>query len=402
MRYRLHLAALALLCAAAPLSAQRAADRVEFTQSLFSGREQYENFGRVDELFPVAQVQAAKKPKAWQAGRATPLPATFVHKGKTVTTAQFLSETDTSALLVIKDGKIRYEQYWLGSGPKVRWMSMSVAKSVTSMLVGAAVAEGKIVSVDDLVTRYLPEFKDTAYDGVRIKDVLQMSSGAYWREDYADLTSSIGALAATLATGDSFAAFPPTLKKREHAPGTFNRYNSAETIVLGMLVERVTGQSLAQYTQAKLWQPLGAESNAFWIVDNKGTAMSFGGFNATARDYARLGELFRLKGKWKGKQVLPAKWVHDSVTPDAPHLMPGKRANSDSDMGYGYQWWVPGGKDGDFSAIGVYNQFVYVNPNSRMVIVKLSANSSYGQTNDDSSWREWETMALFRSIAKTF
>jgi CubicO group peptidase (beta-lactamase class C family) len=404
MRIRIAAAhgSVALAMFAAPVLAQPVANRVEFSESLFSGREQYENFNRIDAFYPVAQVAAATQPQPWPRAAARRLPASFRFNQRKVDSQTFLKETDTAALLVIKDGKIRFEQYWLTGGPQVRWMSMSVAKSFTSTLLGLVIADGKIGSVEEPITKYLPEMAGTAYEGVRIKDALQMSSGAFWREDYSDRASSIFVLAEAMATGSPFAAAPQSITRREHPPGTFNRYNSAETMVLGMLIERATGQRLADYMQAKLWQPLGAESNAYWIVDNTGAAMAFGGLNATARDYARLGELFRLGGKWQGKQVLPAQWIRDSITPDAPHLMPGKRSSSDSDMGYGYQWWIPGGGQGDYSAIGVYNQFVYVNPKARMVIVKLSANSGYGQTNDDTSWREWETITLFRAIAKTF
>jgi CubicO group peptidase (beta-lactamase class C family) len=157
---------------------------------------------------------------------------------------------------------------------------------------------------------------------------------------------------------------------------------------------------IATYMHDRLWEPLGATSHAYWVTDDSGMAMAFGGLNATARDYARLGELYRLHGKWGNRQLVPANWVEASITPDAPHLMPGKRSNSDSDMGYGLQWWVPGGGDSqDFSAIGVYNQFIYVNPREHVVIVKLSANHDYGRVNDDSSWREHDHMAMFRALA---
>lgn len=380
-------------------SGNRASTRAEFVGSLFTGKEQYENFSRISELFPVAQVAASTRPQPWSQGKPIALPRTVVSQGQNLDVAGFLGETDTAALLVIKDGRIRYEHYWLTGGPQVRWMSMSLAKSFTSALVGMAVADGRIANVSDPVTRYLPELKGSGFDGVPIKDILQMSSGTGWSEDYSDAQAPIFRLAHLMATGGSFAAFPATLR-RDIQPGTFNRYNSTETMVLGMLIERVMGKPIARLTAERLWQPLGATSSAFWLTDDMGMAMTFGGFNATARDYARLGELYRLGGVWKGRRILPESWINQSTTPDAPHLMPGKRANSDSDMGYGYQWWIPGGTtDIEFSGIGVYNQFVYVNRTRGTVIVKLSANSSYGLTNDDRSWREHDHMALFRTLS---
>jgi len=127
--------------------------------------------------------------------------------------------------------------------------------------------------------------------------------------------------------------------------------------------------------------------------------MAAGGLQVVARDYAKLGQLYLDGGRWQGRQIVPEAWVHDSVTPDAPHVMPGH--NPDYPLGYGYQWWVPAGDEGEFSAIGVYNQFVYVNPTRKLVIVKLSANSGYGTSKDDSSWRELESFELFREIGRS-
>lgn len=383
-----------------PAAAQKTETRAEFVGTLFSPNEQYENFHRINEMFPVERVAASMRPQPWRNGRSIALPAEFEKEGKTHNTAQFLQDTDTAALLVLKDGRIRFEQYWLTGGPQVRWLSMSVAKSYVSALVGIAVADRRIDSINDPVDKYLPELAGSGYAGVSIKDILQMSSGARWNEDYADRQSDIFRFTNIMANGSSFAAFPATLT-REYAPGTFNRYNSTDTLVLGMLIERVTKTTLAKYTQDRLWQPIGATNEAYWLTDDQGMAMALGGFNATARDYARLGELYRNGGRWGKRQVIPKAWIKASLTPDASHLMRGKRANSDSTMGYGYQWWLPGfGDTQDYAAIGVYNQYIYVNPRDRTVIVKLSANSNYGRTNDDRSWRSYDHMAFFRTLAK--
>lgn len=376
-----------------------ATSSAEFGSTMFSGAEQYSNFYRMEELFPVHRVQKASRPVEWPKGKAIELPAQYSFGGKRLSTQKLLDETETAALLVIKDGKIRYENYWLTGGQDRHWISWSVAKSIVSALYGVAIADGVIASVEDPATKYLPILKGSAYDGVRLKDILQMSSGAYWNEDYANPDSEIMRLSRARAEG-SFLEFVTTMK-RELEPGTFNRYNSADTLVLGLVLEAATGKPLAEYTREKLWEPLGATDDGYWIVDKAGSAMAYGGFNATARDYARVGELFRLNGQFNGKQILPAGWIKESITPDAPHLVPGKRSNSDSPMGYGYQWWLPEGGKKDYSAIGVYNQFVYVNPEHNTVIVKLSAWRDYGLTEDESSWRERETIEMFRAIAES-
>lgn len=398
---QLSLAIMLSVCAGAHADTLNHANNAgEFVSNLFSGAEQNSNFYRLEEIFPSDKVVKSSKPQEWPQGKAVQLPEQYRYDGSQRATQELLEQTETSALLVIKDGQIRYENYWLTGGKQQHWMSMSVAKSFVSALFGIAVADGTIQSIEDPASKYLPALKGSAYDGVRLKDILQMSSGARWKEDYSDPDSEIIRLANTMATGSSLLDFV-TAMKAELKPGTVNRYCSADTLVLGLVLEAATGKSLAQYTQEKLWEPLGATRDAYWAKDQDGHALAFGGYNASARDYARLGELYRLDGTFNGKQIVPASWVKDSVTPDAPHLVPGKRANSDSTMGYGYQWWLPEGGQGDFSAIGVYNQFIYVNPAKHTVIVKLSASRHYADSNDESSWREHETIELFRAIANS-
>lgn len=378
---------------------QRELGRVAFAASLFSGAEQYENFSRIAELYPTATMPAAAEPYQFEEGDPISLPSSFVYEGTSVDSETFLAETDTSALLVIEDGKVRFERYMLTGGRGVNWLSMSVAKSFVSAAVGIAVEEGHIESIEEPITRYVPSLAGSAYDGVRIKDILQMSSGARWNEDYSDPESDINRFGRIMAIGGSMDEFAATLE-REHEPGTLNHYNSTDTQVLGMLLFGATHRTVADYMAEKLWQPLGMESDGYWMVDSEGMEMAFGGLNATARDYAKLGELYRLGGLWNGTQIVPEPWVHASVTPDAPHLTPEAKADDSFPVGYGYQWWIPAGDEGEFSAIGVYNQFIFVNPSRNLVIVKLSAFSDYATSLDDSAYREIESFEFFRAIAE--
>lgn len=373
-------------------------ERVAYLQSLFSGARQEDRFNRQHELFPVATMTAAPEPRPFPQGPAMRLPATYRFGDAEKDTAAFLAETDTVALMVIQDGEVRYEDYWLTGGPGVTWVSMSVAKSFVSAALGIAQAEGCFSSVDEQIVDHVPELKGSAYDGARIRDVLQMSSGARWNEDYSDPNSDINRFIAVFAHGGSFNDFTATLT-RERTPGTWNLYNSTDTQALGMLLKNVTGRSIRDYVEDKLWHPLGMEDDAHWLVDSTGMEMAFGGLNATARDYAKLGELYRLGGSWNGRQIVPEAWVRDSVTADAPHLKAGAGGLAGTIFSYGYQWWLPG-DDGEFSAIGVYNQFVYVDPRRDLVVAKLSANHRYGTTNDESSFREAETIGLFRAIGQ--
>lgn len=369
-----------------------------FFSTLFTGVEQYENFNRTSEFFPTSGLAASTEPYEFADGSMIEMPSNFWYEGKTVQTDGFLQGTDTSAVFVLKDGKVQYEDYSLTGGREVQWLSMSVAKSFISALVGIAIEEGHIGSIEESITKYIPSLVGSAYDNVRIKDVLQMSSGARWNEDYSDPESDIARLGLTLASGGSLNAFSATLV-RDKEPGTINLYNSTDTQVLGQLITAATGRSVTDYMQEKLWQPLGMESSAYWITDKVGMEMAFGGLNATARDYAKLGQLYLDGGRWGDQQIVPEHWVKASVIADAPHLTVEKMGYG---LGYGYQWWLMDGDEGEYSAIGVYNQFIYVNPTKGLVIVKLSANSEYGLTNEESSFRELETVEFFRAIGAQF
>lgn len=374
-------------------------ERLSFVGSLFTGAEQYQNFNRVVEIFPTSKLSSSNQPLVFAEGASINLPAHFLYQDKKVETEEYLTRTDTAALLILKEGRIGFEEYWLTGGQKEHWLSMSVAKSFISALIGIAVNQGHIRSIEEAITDYVPQLKNSAYDNVRIKDILQMSSGASWNEDYGDPNSDINRSARILAMGGSLDEFSASLKK-DLTPGSFNRYNSIDTQALGMLLREATGMPITEYMTEMLWHPMGAQDNSYWITDSNNMEMVFAGFNATARDYAKLGEMYRLGGKLNGRQIVPGEWVKASVTPDAPHLMPGDNPLSDFPMGYGYQWWIPDESSGDFSAIGVYNQFIYVIPEANMVIVKLSANSIYGTSEDASASSEFEAVEFFKAISK--
>ncbi|MEL7297104.1 MAG: serine hydrolase domain-containing protein [Pseudomonadota bacterium] len=371
--------------------------RLRLATSLFTGAEQYENFGRVADVFPVSPM-SADNPLALSGKTSIDLPSVFSFRDQKSDTQRFLQETDTAALLVLQDGEIVFENYWLTGGRETPWLSMSVAKSFVATLVGIAVQEDLIRSVDEPITDYVPWLAGSAYDQVPIRDVLQMSSGAAWNEDYGDFNSDINRLGRIFAIGGSLDKFL-TQMQREFEPGTVNRYNSADTQALGALLVAATGESVSAFMQSRLWQHLRPETKATWLIDEDGMEMVFAGLNATARDYAKLGELYRNYGVAHGHQVLAKSWVIDATTATAPHLLTSADPVGDNDFGYGYQWWLLQDDGSEFSGIGVYNQFIYVNRAANAVIVKLSANSDYGVREGPDNGREAESFALFRAIA---
>jgi CubicO group peptidase (beta-lactamase class C family) len=370
---------------------------------LFNGERQFENFAGLQFRNRVTRMPAAAQPFQFAEGHPIDLPGTFQLNRAEASLAALLADTDTSALIVLKDGAVRFEQYWLTGGRDVQWLSMSVAKSFVSALVGIALAEGHIDSLDDPITRYASGLAGSAYEGVSIRDVLRMSSGARWNEDYADPQSEIYGLGAALAPGGSYDAFMKTMI-RETEPGSVCQYNSADTQALGMLVRGATGGSLTDYMRQKLYGPLGMESEGFWITDSQGVEMAFAGLLMTARDFAKLGELYRNGGVWEGRQLVPADYVAASVAYDSPERAPGMPlvGGHPFPLGYGYQWWLPEGDRGEFSAIGVYNQYVYVDPSRGIVIVKLSANPRYGLSHDDADNKDLENILAFRAVCQQF
>lgn len=370
--------------------------------ALFSGAPQHENFCRLQDFTPGHRINPSATPKPWPVGPAMVLPSVFTFEGQERSTEEFLSSTDTAAVLVLVDGHIRHERYMLTGGPSVQWLSMSVGKSFVSALVGIAVEEGHISSIDDPISDYVPVNPGSAYDGVSIKDVLQMSSGARWNEDYADPDSDIvKLLMATSGAEGGLDGFVAQMS-RESSPRQVCRYNSGETQILGALVARATGRQLTGYFQEKLADPLGFETPGHWISDLQGTEMSYGGLNLSARDFARLGELYRLGGRWDGQQIISEDWIKASTTAEAAIHQPGMPlvGGHSFDLGYGYQWWLPAGTRGEFSAIGVYNQFVYVDPMSKTTIVKLSANRAYGTSTEEATNRDNETIEFLRAVSR--
>jgi len=372
--------------------------RVRFVASMFSGADQVDRFRNMDRIFPVRVFQRAGAVYEIPPGHRIDLPATYRFADKTFATRQFLAAVDTTGLIVIRDGKVIHEEYWRGNDQNTRWISWSVGKSFISALIGIAVAEGKIQSIDDPLTKYAPELKGTGYDGVSIKNALQMASGVRWNENYSDRNSDVVRFGRTLAFGGSMVEFARSLT-RAHAPGTVNHYNSMDAQVLGLVLLHATGKAPSAYLEEKIWSKIGAARDGYWVLDDSGTELAAGGVNVTLRDYAKFGLLYLNEGNWNGVQLVPCDWVRASHRPDAPQFAPGKRNTSDSIWGYGYLWWLPETADGPYSAVGIYNQFVYVDPARHLVIAKTSANHAYGTDNTERSFREDETIAVFEAIA---
>lgn len=324
-------------------------------------------FRNMDQLFTTRTVAHSGSP--WRFPKVErPMDFTYSFGGKTWTAEQALERTYTNALLILKDGRIVTEIYRNGSNERTRFMGWSMTKSLTSTLVGAALADGLIGSLDDQIVRYLPELKGGGYDGVTIRQILQMRSGVDYEERYDFANPGIAAsnhINALVKNVTRFADVARTIK-RKSKPGEVFAYKTIDTAVLGWLIERVSGGSVAAYTARKLWEPLGTEADGFYIMDGapgEGREFSGAGFNATLRDWARFGQMMLDGGVANGKRVVSADWVKAAQIP---------AGTEDTLMGgYGYQWWTTPNSPA-YSAIGLQGQFVHIDPASRTVVVKLS------------------------------
>ncbi len=325
------------------------------------------------------------------------LPLTFNHLGNDENLKDALEYYETDGLIVLRNNNLLYENYWHGNTQTSKHISWSVAKSFLSALMGIAVDQGLIDSIDDPVTKYLDDFKGTGYEAVPIKDLLQMSSGIKFNEDYADYNSDINRFGRTISFGTPMRDFAKSLEN-EKEPGTYHHYVSIDTQMLAMVLQEVTGKSVTESLQEHIWNKIGMQDDAYYMVDDSGMEVALGGLNATLRDYAKFGLLYLNRGDWNGDQVVPSEWVDASHATDEDHLVPGDNPNSSSVWGYGYQWWVPGFPSTEYTASGVYNQYIFIDPENRVVIAKTSSNHRFTSEKEESKAAH---VSMFRAIAST-
>lgn len=357
------------------------------------------NFMHMEDLFDTRTIEQSPSPTQLIKDISyTPIPS-FSYEDSTIQVPQFIEDTRTMGLLVMRSDTIIYEEYYNEMSESTTHISWSVAKSVVATLLGIAYHDGLIKDLNEPITSYLPQLAASGYNEVKIKDILNMSSGVGFNEDYRDFNSDINRFGRAFALGSSYESFALSLKN-ERPPGTYNHYVSIDTQVLGMLLEKVTGKRLSVYLKEKLWDPMGMEHDAHWIIDETGMELALGGLNISLRDYAKLGLLYLQKGRWKDQQLVPAEWVEQAISPDAPHLMPGRDNQSSSNRyGYGFQWWIPEKPMGDFFAAGIYNQYIYVYPEKDFIVVKLSANHHFRIPGDESKYQHID---FFQAMARAF
>lgn len=344
-------------------------------------------FQHTPEIQPTVTIQGSAAPFEFAKEENIALADGFQFEGSFYPTEPFLQDTKTSALLVIQDDVIRYENYFFGGDEATVFSSNSMGKSFVSALMGFAVADGFIDSVNDPLGKYIPEFVGTDLENIPIKACLQMASGIDFNEDTDMNSFSMRTLMGTPAM-EVIAGYGV-----QEPPFTYRRYLSINTEILGQVIKNATGKGLGEYMEEKLWTRIGSAHNAYWTLNN-GTELANGGLSISLRDYARFARLYLHEGNWNGEQLLPRDWIRDSLDISADYSKPGANNDGYNAIGYGYQWWVPEGDQGEFMAIGVYGQFLYVNPEQNVIIVKVNADPDFMAEH-----YELKHVEFFRAIA---
>jgi CubicO group peptidase (beta-lactamase class C family) len=328
--------------------------------------ERVNTFRNIDRLFPTRTVSRGSSTSPMPLALRDMDDFSFASGEHRYDLYDVLELNAVTGIVILHRGERVFEQYQRGNDEYTRWMSMSVVKSMTAMLVGAAIQDRHIERIDDPVVRYLPRLQGSAYDGVTVRQLLLMASGVSWNETYTDaLSDRRSMLEAQIsqkpgAILDLMAQLP-----RAAEPGEHWNYSTGETQVVGALVQAATGQWVADYLSEKLWVPQGMESDASWWLESPdGLEIGGSGLSATLRDYARFGLFLLNDGVIGGKRVLPEGWMTEA---GSPHTIGGKEVE------YGYMLWPLHGRS--YSAIGIFGQFVFVDPDKDLVVAMWSAQS---------------------------
>lgn len=356
------LLSLALIAALALWQRERLM-RAWATSTLFDADRIVHNFSHMDEIFLTTPVlRGAGDVAILRPGEQMDLP-----EGA----ADWITRRNVTGLVVLRDGALVHESYYQGTEETDLRISWSIAKSFLSVLTGILVEEGAIASLDDPVTKYAPDLMTSAYEGATIRNVLQMSSGVAFDEDYLRYDSDINKMGRLLALGGSMDAFAADLTARERAPGSAWQYVSIDTHVLGMVLRGATKRSIPDLLSEKLISRLGFEHEPRYITDSHGVAFVLGGLNLTTRDYARFGQMIAQGGIWQGEEIVSADWLRESTAPSAP-TQPGA-------IQYGYQWWVPADAHDrqEFFGRGIYGQYLYINKKTKTVIAVNATDRSF-------------------------
>ncbi|MGB0960989.1 MAG: serine hydrolase domain-containing protein [Halocynthiibacter sp.] len=347
--------------------------------SLFDADKITHNFSNMDQAF-------LSTPLSKGNGTVSPLPAHAMPVALPAGFDDFITDRALTSIVVLKDGQITHEAYYQGTSEDDLRISWSVAKSFLATLMGVVVAEGHIDSLDDPVVKYVPLLRGSAYEPATIRNVLHMSSGVKFNEDYLDFWSDINKMGRTIGLGGSLDEFAASITDTIGAPGEAWQYVSIDTHVIGMVIRGATGRSIPDLMSEKIIQPLGLEAAPKYLTDGEGVAFVLGGLNLTTRDYARFGQMILQGGSYNGTQIVSQEWIEESTRPSSP--------KSDGLYKYGYQWWIPADATGhEFQARGVYGQHIFIDTQDNIVIALTSSDKKF---RENGAYEQ--LLAMLRSI----
>ncbi|MGA3401223.1 MAG: serine hydrolase [Acetobacteraceae bacterium] len=360
-------------------------------------------FRNQDQVWPVRLIRCGDAVRPLPPHARSLADLTFEVGDVRLSPSDYMARHRTAGLLILKRGEIALERYGMGNGPESRWTSFSTAKSMTATLVGAALHDGAIGSLDDRCDLYLPRLRGSAYEGVTVRNVLRMCSGVAWREESdSDGRSEVYRLFRAIWSRRAGAILDLMCKlSRAHPQGVLFNYSTGESCLLAAVVAAATGRPLADYFAETIWGPAGMEADGHWQLESEG-GLELGGLGVSARlrDVGRFGQLVLEDGEaFSGRRALPPGWRDLAGQPDSAATGFGRLAPG-SPAGYGYQWWavapLPGGvNNGAFTALGGYGQFIFVNPTEQVVVAIQSA---WRQLHDSDAMVE--TVALLRAVMR--
>jgi CubicO group peptidase (beta-lactamase class C family) len=348
-------------------------------------------FSHLDEIYATRLIERAETPWMFKCLTAD---IQYNFRGNQFSPSDYMSRNPVTGLLIAKDDQILFEHYQYARTDNDRFVSQSMVKSIIGLLLGIAVSEGAIRSVDDIPETYVPGFRGTEYGRTPIRDLLHMASGVDFGEerdgerDLNRLWNDMGIASPNTNKGTvkSIVQF----NRRFAPPGTRFHYSSIEADVLGMVLHNAVSKSASDYLRETIWKPIAAEADARWLVDAEGFEVAHFGFNAVLRDYARLGRLLAHDGAWEGKQIVPAQWMVDATTVRASdaYLLPGKAMKR---FGYGYLLWLFPGDRRQFALVGYKGQYVCVDPSSKLIMVQTAVEAPGADANDE-AWTLWSAL----------
>ncbi len=372
-------------------------NRLARVNTMFDADKITQNFVSIRSLFEFKDIDVDTTNPTPLPEAHKPLPETFQWGDKTLSLPDWQSQRSVCAMVVLKNGTRAYEGYFNETVADDRRISWSMSKSVLSIATGVLHDQGRLPSLDSKIGDLIPSLCQSAYATATLRNVLNMSSGVAFNEDYLDFHSDINRMGRIIGVGGSMDKFAQDMTEKDWDSGTYNHYVSIDTHVLGMVVRQITGETLADFIRANVFDKLGMEAAPYFVTDSFAEPFILGGLNLTTRDYARIGLMMAQGGEIGGTRIVSQDWITQSTQKSAPPPDPKRSAMVDGVLGYGYQWWVPPNPtSGEYFAIGIYGQYIYINTERQVVIAINSADRDF---KDGDGQVTLNNLQLFRQIS---